>query len=54
MHRRPITFQEAAERYDVSVATISKNVKQIDEACGLKEKMDAIFSKFSNLDAPGP
>ncbi|MCZ8513917.1 tetratricopeptide repeat protein [Paenibacillus filicis] len=52
MHRRPITYQEAAERYDVSVATISKNAKLIDQACGLKEKMDAIFSKFGPLDSP--
>jgi hypothetical protein len=50
MHRRAISFQELAQRYDISVATISKNVKIIDEACGLREKMEAIFPKFSSFD----
>ncbi|PZE19307.1 tetratricopeptide repeat protein [Paenibacillus xerothermodurans] len=50
MHRRAISYQELAQRYGVSVATISKNVKIIDEACGLKEKMQAIFPKFSSFD----
>jgi tetratricopeptide (TPR) repeat protein len=46
MHRRTITYQEVSQRYKVSVSTIRKNVKWIDEACGLKEKMDSIFSQF--------
>lgn len=50
MHRRPITYQEAAERYRVSIGTVSRNVKLIDEACGLKEKMSAIFSKWTGLE----
>ncbi|MFD0679992.1 MULTISPECIES: tetratricopeptide repeat protein [unclassified Paenibacillus] len=50
MHRRAISYHELAHRYKVSVATISKNVKIIDEACGLKEKMEAIFPKFSSFD----
>lgn len=49
MHRRTVSYQEVAERYGASVATISRNVKMIDEACGLKEKMAAIFSKISDL-----
>ncbi|WP_201317881.1 tetratricopeptide repeat protein [Paenibacillus sp. EPM92] len=52
MHRRPVSFQETADRYGVSVATVSKNAKLIDEACGLREKMDSIFRKFSGLEAP--
>ena len=47
MHHREISYQEVAEKYGVSVATVSKNVKRIDEVCGLKEKMDAIFRKIS-------
>jgi len=50
MHRRAISYHELAHRYHVSVATISKNVKIIDEACGLREKMEAIFPKFSSFD----
>ncbi|MDO3677293.1 tetratricopeptide repeat protein [Paenibacillus ehimensis] len=51
MHRRPITYHEAAQRYGVSVATVSKNAKRIDEACGLKEKMDAIFKKLTGMES---
>ncbi|WP_248929520.1 tetratricopeptide repeat protein [Paenibacillus hamazuiensis] len=50
MHRRAVSYQEVASRYGTSVATVSKNVKLIDEACGLKEKMDAIFSKLPGLE----
>jgi tetratricopeptide (TPR) repeat protein len=46
MHRRAISYYEVAARYNVGVATVSKNAKWIDEACGLKEKMDAIFPKL--------
>lgn len=47
MHRRTISYQEVSRRYEISVSTISKHVKSIDETCGLKQKMDAIFPKFS-------
>jgi tetratricopeptide (TPR) repeat protein len=47
MHRRAISYHEVSGRYGVSITTISKNVKIIDEACGLREKMDAIFPQFS-------
>jgi tetratricopeptide (TPR) repeat protein len=50
MHRRAISYQELSHRYRVSVTTISKNVKIIDDACGLREKMEAIFPKFSSFD----
>ncbi|MCS7459237.1 tetratricopeptide repeat protein [Paenibacillus doosanensis] len=50
MHRRAISLHELAHRYNVSVATISKNVKLIDEACGIREKMEAIFPTFSSFD----
>lgn len=53
MHRRAISFHELANRYEVSAATISKNVKMIDEACGIREKMEAIFPTFSSFDNKG-
>jgi len=46
MHRREISYQEVSNRYGVSVQTISKHVKTIDRACGLQEKMEAIFPHF--------
>jgi tetratricopeptide (TPR) repeat protein len=50
MHRHAITYEEVANRYDTSVATVRKNVKRIDEACGLKEKMKAILPQFMKID----
>lgn len=47
MHRRAISYQEVSRRYNISVTTICKQVKAIDETCGLKQKMEAIFPKFS-------
>ncbi len=47
MHRREISYQEVSERYGVSVQTISKHVKTIDRACGLQEKMEAIFPHYN-------
>ncbi|MBD0383927.1 tetratricopeptide repeat protein [Paenibacillus sedimenti] len=49
MHRRAISYQEISARYGVTVSTISRNVKLIDDACGLREKMEAIFPKFTSI-----
>lgn len=49
MHRRTISYQEVATRYGVTVSTVSRHVKLIDDTCGLREKMDAIFNKFTSL-----
>lgn len=49
MHRRSITFQEVSTRYGVSVSTISKHVKTIDDACGLKQKMEAVRLQFKEI-----
>ncbi|WP_425262798.1 tetratricopeptide repeat protein [Paenibacillus thermotolerans] len=46
MHRRPISYQEVAQRYGASIATISKNAKLIDDVCGLRKKMKSIFASF--------
>jgi tetratricopeptide (TPR) repeat protein len=47
MHRREISYQEVAARYGISIGTVSKNVKIIDQACGLREKMRTIFPQLS-------
>jgi tetratricopeptide (TPR) repeat protein len=47
MHRRAISYHEVAVRYGTSIATVSKHVKLIDGACGIKEKMKSISSFFS-------
>jgi tetratricopeptide (TPR) repeat protein len=47
MHRRTASYQDTAQRYQVSIATVSKHAKQMDEVCGLGDKMQAIFA---NLD----
>jgi tetratricopeptide (TPR) repeat protein len=46
MHNREATYQEIANFYDISVSTLSKRVKMIDEICGLREKMHAIFANL--------
>ncbi|MGO4111611.1 tetratricopeptide repeat protein [Paenibacillus sp. YAF4_2] len=47
MHRRTTSYPEIAERYGISIATVSKNAKKIDEICGIKEKMKSFSSVFS-------
>ncbi|MFF2482456.1 tetratricopeptide repeat protein [Paenibacillus sp. NPDC058071] len=51
MHRRAISYHEVSERYGTSIATVSKNVKRIDEVCGIKAKMKSISSVFSMTEA---
>lgn len=46
MHRRAISYHEVAQRYGTSITTVSKYVKWIDEVCGIKQKMNAIFTSF--------
>ncbi|MCI3926945.1 tetratricopeptide repeat protein [Paenibacillus sp. TRM 82003] len=46
MHRRTTSYQEVASRYGVSITTVSRNAKLIDDACGLREKMNSIFANF--------
>jgi tetratricopeptide (TPR) repeat protein len=48
MHRRPISYHQVAQRYGISISTVSKCVKAIDDACGIKEKMNAIFQRFTH------
>ncbi|MCR8643343.1 tetratricopeptide repeat protein [Paenibacillus sp. N1-5-1-14] len=49
MHRKAITYQEVADRYGTTVTTVSKNVKLIDEVCGLKQKMAALWPKYLDI-----
>jgi tetratricopeptide (TPR) repeat protein len=46
MHNREATYQDVANCYDISVSTLSKRVKMIDEVCRLREKMNAIFANM--------
>jgi len=46
MHRKPVSYAEVAQRYQTTVSTVGKNVKLIDKACGLKEKMETLWPKF--------
>ncbi|WP_138756350.1 tetratricopeptide repeat protein [Paenibacillus sinopodophylli] len=50
MHRRSISYHEVSLRYGTSIATVSKNVKQIDGVCGIKEKMKSMSSVFSTQE----
>ncbi|MFD0712195.1 tetratricopeptide repeat protein [Paenibacillus sp. GCM10027626] len=47
MHRRAISYHEVSRRYDISIATVSKCAKKMDEVCGIKEKMKKIFPSLS-------
>ncbi|WP_270167469.1 tetratricopeptide repeat protein [Paenibacillus sp. SYP-B4298] len=49
MHRREISYHEVARRYGVSISTVSKYAKAIDEACGIKEKMRSVFPQFGEF-----
>lgn len=49
MHRQAITYREVCARYGVSRQTVSRHVRAIDRACGLREKMQNLFG--TNGDA---
>lgn len=44
MHRRAVSYEEMSVRYQVSPSTVRTCVNHIDEACRLREKMNAIFA----------
>lgn len=48
MHRREISYHEVSQRYGVSIATVSKCAKRIDEICGIKEKMRLTFPAMAD------
>jgi DNA-binding CsgD family transcriptional regulator len=43
MHQRSISYQQVAHIYGISVSTVSRYVKQIDQVIGVKQKMKAVF-----------
>lgn len=46
MHRRDITYSDLVNRYGVSQASISRCANRIDEACGIREKLNLTVSAF--------
>lgn len=46
MHNRPISYHEVSLRYETSISTVSSRVKQLDEVCGIKEKMKTISASW--------
>ncbi|WP_276356036.1 tetratricopeptide repeat protein [Cohnella caldifontis] len=46
MHRRTVTYADLVSRYGVSQASISRYANRIDEACGIREKLDLTTPAF--------
>lgn len=46
MHRRTVTYADLVSRYGVSQASISRYANRIDEACGIREKLDLTTASF--------
>ncbi|EHS59795.1 tetratricopeptide repeat protein [Paenibacillus sp. Aloe-11] len=46
MHHHPVTYQEVADRYGISVSTVSRYARQIDSVCGIKQKLKQPLSTF--------
>ncbi|OAZ48949.1 tetratricopeptide repeat protein [Paenibacillus polymyxa] len=46
MHRHSVTYQEVADRYGISVSTVSRYARQIDSVCGIKQKLKQPLSTF--------
>jgi tetratricopeptide (TPR) repeat protein len=54
MHRRTITYADLVSRYGVSQASISRYANRIDEACGIREKLDRTMSAFQTHPGLNP
>ncbi|WP_226000424.1 tetratricopeptide repeat protein [Paenibacillus sp. BJ-4] len=46
MHHHAVTYQEVADRYGISVSTVSRYARQIDSVCGIKQKLKQPLSTF--------
>ncbi|WEK54528.1 MAG: tetratricopeptide repeat protein [Candidatus Cohnella colombiensis] len=46
MHRKTVTYTDLVSRYGVSQASISRYANLIDEACGIREKLDLTTPSF--------
>ncbi|MGG6313330.1 tetratricopeptide repeat protein [Paenibacillus macerans] len=43
MHRCSVTYEQVAKKYNISASTARRYVSRVDEVCGVKEKIEAIF-----------
>lgn len=43
MHRRSVTYEQVASKYNISASTARRYASRVDEVCGVKEKIEAIF-----------
>lgn len=43
MHRRSVTYEQVAKKYNISASTARRYVCRVDEVCGVKDKIEAIF-----------
>ncbi len=48
MHNKAVSYHEVSLRYDVSISTVSKHAKLIEEVCGIKAKMESVNSVFAS------
>ncbi|MCC3380419.1 tetratricopeptide repeat protein [Paenibacillus farraposensis] len=46
MHHHSVTYREVADRYGISVSTVSRYARQIDSVCGIKQKLKQPLSTF--------
>jgi tetratricopeptide (TPR) repeat protein len=47
MHQTRATYREIADRYGISVSTVSRYARQIDSVCGIKQKMAQRLPSFT-------
>ncbi|GJM80668.1 hypothetical protein HMSSN139_31640 [Paenibacillus sp. HMSSN-139] len=43
MHGQSVTYEQVAQKYNISASTARRYVQRVDEVCGVKEKIAAIF-----------
>lgn len=43
MHGQSVTYEQVAQKYNISASTARRYVQRVDEVCGVKEKLAAIF-----------
>jgi len=48
MHKKPLSYDAVASLYNTTVSTVRTCVKHIDTACGLKQKMDELFTEWDD------
>lgn len=43
MHGQSVTYEQVAQKYNISASTARRYVQRVDEVCGVKEKLAEIF-----------